>query len=332
MTRTSSTGTRVRAVVPGASWSPSRPAAPAVAPPAVGDGADEVAGVHDHEQRLVGDPDERRTAGRAYHADQIRRASGRAKGVGRRTGRDHREAGTQAMTRGPRIKTRAPDQAAPVERRMAQDADSVHGRLKRVLAVGHRRPLPGGARPRRPLGPTAHLIGASSADPVLAVGQGRRRHHRLLAPHRARRVWLMHTTHFRPLAANDLGCHRYLDRTGDRTGTPAVAVDAQGVRTSSRAKRAARWSPRRRRAAGIRGADLKGSDVLEDLAAGELGSPGSSSCTRPCRTGSPTGARRSRASSLVLQVSWRHPHAPEPSRALATSPSLHHPLLHRRGG
>ncbi|CAL9613951.1 hypothetical protein [Streptomyces sp. enrichment culture] len=65
----------------------------------------------------------------------------------------------------------------------------------------------------------------------LAVGQGLDGYAHLVAwhPTGAGRCGLTHTTHFRPLLAPlDWQPVGHPDKQGDRTGTPAVAVDAQG--------------------------------------------------------------------------------------------------------
>ncbi|MDH6625866.1 hypothetical protein M2271_003677 [Streptomyces sp. LBL] len=120
--------------------------------------------------------------------------------------------------------------------------------------------------------------GEQKLHPVLAVGQGADGYAHLIAwrPTRPGESGLVHSTHFRPrLAALDWTPIGHPDRTGDRTGTPAVAVDAQGrahvfVRDKSGGvsmlgqKEKGGWGPWR---------DLKGRDVQEELAAvtGESG-------------------------------------------------------------
>ena len=113
---------------------------------------------------------------------------------------------------------------------------------------------------------------------LLAVGQGADGYAHLVSwrPTRPGESGLVHSTHFRPrLAALDWYPIGHPNRTGDRTGVPAVAVDAEGrahvfVRNAAGGasmlaqKEKGGWGPWR---------DLKGSDVHEDLAAvtGESG-------------------------------------------------------------
>ncbi|NUR42310.1 MAG: hypothetical protein HOV73_19695 [Streptomyces sp.] len=112
----------------------------------------------------------------------------------------------------------------------------------------------------------------------LALGQGPDHYAHLVSwrPTKPGEAGLVHSTHFRPrLAALDWAPVGHPDKTGDRTGAPAVAVDAQGrahvfVRNKGGGvsmvaqKEKGGWEPWR---------DLKGSDVAADLAAvtGESG-------------------------------------------------------------
>ncbi|MFE1750583.1 hypothetical protein ACFW88_08595 [Streptomyces anandii] len=120
--------------------------------------------------------------------------------------------------------------------------------------------------------------GDQKLHPVLAVGQGADRYAHLVSwrPTAAGESGLVHSTHFRPrLAALDWNPVGHPDKKGDRTGTPAVAVDAQGrahvlVRNKGGGvsmlaqKEKGGWDPWR---------DLKGSGVHDGLAAvtGESG-------------------------------------------------------------
>ncbi|MER6180444.1 hypothetical protein [Streptomyces sp. NPDC001652] len=120
--------------------------------------------------------------------------------------------------------------------------------------------------------------GDQKLRPGLAIGQGGDGYAHLVSwrPTKPGECGLVHSTHFRPrLAALDWTPIGHPNKTGDRTGTPAVAVDAQGrahvfVRNKGGGvsmvaqKEKGGWDPWR---------DLKGSDVQEDLAAvtGESG-------------------------------------------------------------
>ncbi|MES4887291.1 hypothetical protein [Streptomyces sp. NPDC096012] len=73
--------------------------------------------------------------------------------------------------------------------------------------------------------------GEQRLHPVLAVGQGADGYAHLVSwrPTVKGESGLVHSTHFRPrLAALDWNPIGHPDKKGDRTGTPAVAVDAQG--------------------------------------------------------------------------------------------------------
>ncbi|MGW1599786.1 hypothetical protein [Streptomyces eurythermus] len=126
---------------------------------------------------------------------------------------------------------------------------------------------PGGpwSAPRR-------MGGDQKLHPVLAIGQGADRYAHLVSwrPTVKGESGLVHSTHFRPhLAALDWQPIGHPDKSGERTGTPAVAVDAQGrahvfVRNKSGGvsmlgqKEKGGWGPWR---------DLKGSEVHDQLAA-----------------------------------------------------------------
>ncbi|MFI9804343.1 hypothetical protein ACIHEJ_08220 [Streptomyces sp. NPDC052301] len=120
--------------------------------------------------------------------------------------------------------------------------------------------------------------GDQRLHPVLAVGQGADSYAHLVSwrPTTKGESGLVHSTHFRPrLAALDWNPVGHPNKKGDRTGTPAVAVDAHGrahvfVRNNGGGvsllaqKEKGGWDPWR---------DLKGSQVQDGLAAvtGESG-------------------------------------------------------------
>ncbi|CCK26776.1 hypothetical protein BN159_2397 [Streptomyces davaonensis JCM 4913] len=86
--------------------------------------------------------------------------------------------------------------------------------------------IPGGSwdAPRR-------VGGDQKVQPGFALGQGPDRYGHLIAwrPTRSGESGLVHSTHFRPLlAALDWQPIGHPNKTGERTGTPAVAVDAEG--------------------------------------------------------------------------------------------------------
>ncbi|MFF3848779.1 hypothetical protein [Streptomyces sp. NPDC002328] len=73
--------------------------------------------------------------------------------------------------------------------------------------------------------------GDQKVHPVLAVGHGVDAYAHLVSwrPTAPGESGVVHSTHFRPLLSPmDWSSLGHPDRTGDRTGTPAVAVDAQG--------------------------------------------------------------------------------------------------------
>ncbi|GHB19505.1 hypothetical protein GCM10010377_06730 [Streptomyces viridiviolaceus] len=127
--------------------------------------------------------------------------------------------------------------------------------------------VPGGAweAPRR-------IGGDQELHPGLAVGRGADGYTHLVAwrPTGTGTAALVHSTHFRPLLAPlDWQPAGHPNKQGDRTGTPAVAVDAQGrahlfVRNGGGGmsmlaqKEKGGWEPWR---------DLKGRDVQEQPAA-----------------------------------------------------------------
>ena len=132
--------------------------------------------------------------------------------------------------------------------------------------------------PGGPWEPPRRLGGEQKLRPGPAVGQGADCYAHLAAwrPTKPGEAGLVHSTHFRPrLAALDWIPIGHPNRTGDRTGMPAVTVDAQGrchvfVRNKAGGvsmlgqKAVGGWGPWR---------DLKGREVDERLAAvtGESG-------------------------------------------------------------
>ncbi|MFF4396255.1 hypothetical protein [Streptomyces sp. NPDC001480] len=85
--------------------------------------------------------------------------------------------------------------------------------------------------PGGPWGTPRKVGGDQKLHPVLAVGQGADGYAHLVSwrPTTNGESGLVHSTHFRPLlAALDWNPVGHPDKKGERTGTPAVAVDAQG--------------------------------------------------------------------------------------------------------
>ncbi|MFJ4642100.1 hypothetical protein ACIP6Q_01020 [Streptomyces bobili] len=79
--------------------------------------------------------------------------------------------------------------------------------------------------------PPREVGGDQKVHPVLAVGRGADAYAHLVSwrPTVPGQAVLVHSTHFRPLlAALDWAPAGHPDTKGDRTGVPAVAVDAQG--------------------------------------------------------------------------------------------------------
>lgn len=165
--------------------------------------------------------------------------------------------------------------------------------------------------------------GDQKLRPGPAVGQGADGYAHLVSwrPTKPGEAGLVHSTHFRPrLAALDWVPIGHPDKSGDRTGAPAVAVDGEGrahvfVRNKGGGvsmvaqKEKGGWEPWR---------DLKGSDVQEDLAAvtGESGRvelyaavPGGLLYWRQGEPGKPP----------VLEEAVETPVRPGTLRALATS-------------
>jgi hypothetical protein len=165
--------------------------------------------------------------------------------------------------------------------------------------------------------------GDQRLHPVLAVGQGADRYAHLVSwrPTVKGESGLVHSTHFRPhLAALDWQPIGHPDKTGGRTGTPAVTVDAQGrahvfVRNKAGGvsmlgqKEKGGWGPWR---------DLKGSEVHDQLAAVTAASG-----TVELYAADPRGLlywrQESPGAVPVLQESLTTPVRPGTLRALATS-------------
>lgn len=152
------------------------------------------------------------------------------------------------------------------------------GRLSVYLPTGEAVLCRAELGPGGPLEPPRKVGGDQKLRPGPAIGQGADAYAHLAAwrPTKAGEAGLVHSTHFRPrLAALDWIPIGHPNQTGDRTGTPAVAVDAQGrahvfVRNKGGGvsmrgqKEAGGWGPWR---------DLKGRAVQDHLAAvtGESG-------------------------------------------------------------
>ncbi|MFJ3668857.1 hypothetical protein ACIPSE_20660 [Streptomyces sp. NPDC090106] len=153
------------------------------------------------------------------------------------------------------------------------------GRLSVYLASDEAALCRAELAPGGPWEATARTVGGDQRlRDGLSVGQGSDSYAHLVAwrPTRPGEAGLVHSTHFRPrLAALDWTPIGHPSRSGDRTGTPAVTVDAEGrahvfVRNAEGGlsmlgqKEKGGWGPWR---------DLKGQDVREDLAAvtGESG-------------------------------------------------------------
>jgi len=166
--------------------------------------------------------------------------------------------------------------------------------------------------------------GDQRLHPVLAVGQGADGYAHLAAwrPTVTGESGLVHSTHFRPrLAALDWTPIGHPDKKGDRTGTPAVAVDAQGrahvfVRNKSGGvsmvaqKEKGGWDPWR---------DLKGRDVQEELAA-VTGESGRVELYAAVPGGILHWRQEEPGAQPVLEEALETPVRPGTLRALATSP------------
>lgn len=135
---------------------------------------------------------------------------------------------------------------------------------------------------RRPGGgtwlPWRKVGGDQRLHPGLAVGHGADGYAHLVSwrPTKAKEAGLAHSTHFRVhLAALDWSAVGHPDRTGARTGIPAVAVDAEGrahVFVGNRGN-GVHALIQKERGGWNAWSGLKGSDVHEELAAvtGESG-------------------------------------------------------------
>ncbi|NEB12002.1 hypothetical protein G3I32_24700 [Streptomyces coelicoflavus] len=157
----------------------------------------------------------------------------------------------------------------------------------------------------------------------LAAGRGSDGYTHLVAwrPTGSHRCDLVHTTHFRPLLAPlDWQPAGHPDKQGDRTGTPAVAVDAQGRahvfvrdqggRMSMVAQREkGGWAPWR---------DLEGSGVLESPTAVTTRS-GLVEVYAPVRDGILHWRQEKPGTRMVLGELLDVPVRPGTLRALATS-------------
>jgi hypothetical protein len=166
--------------------------------------------------------------------------------------------------------------------------------------------------------------GDQRLHPVLAVGQGPDRYAHLVSwrPTGNGESGLVHSTHFRPrLAALDWNPIGHPDKKGDRTGTPAVAVDAEGrahvfVRNKGGGvsmlaqKEKGGWGPWR---------DLKGRDVRADLAA-VTGESGRVELYAAVPGGILHWRQEEPGAQPVLQETLETPVRPDTLRALATSP------------
>lgn len=179
--------------------------------------------------------------------------------------------------------------------------------------------------PGGPWDPPRTIGGEQRLHPVLAVGQGADGYTHLVSwrPTVPGESGLVHTTHYQPrLAALDWHSIGHPNKTGDRTGTPAVAVDAQGrahvfVRNKGGGvsmvaqKEKGGWDPWR---------DLKGSGVREDLAA-VTGESGLVELYAVVADGIAHWRQEEPGKQPVLQESLETPVRPGTLRALATSPS-----------
>ncbi|MGV9754519.1 hypothetical protein ACWDUC_01620 [Streptomyces tricolor] len=178
---------------------------------------------------------------------------------------------------------------------------------------------PGGpwSAPRR-------MGGEQKLHPVLAVGQGADSYAHLVSwrPTVKGESGLVHSTHFRPhLAALDWNPVGHPNKKGDRTGTPAVAVDAQGrahifVRNKGGGvsmlaqKEKGGWDPWR---------DLKGKEVQDGLAA-VTGESGRVELYAAVPQGLVYWRQEEPGAQPVLQETLDAPVRPGTLRALATSP------------
>ncbi|MFI6930844.1 hypothetical protein [Streptomyces sp. NPDC050287] len=198
------------------------------------------------------------------------------------------------------------------------------GRLSVYLPVGDAVLCRAERGPGGPWQAPRRVGGGQKLHPVLAVGQGTDGYAHLVAwrPTRPGQSGLVHSTHFRPrLAALDWAPIGHPDKTGDRTGTPAVAVDAQGrahvfVRNTGGGvsmlaqKEKGGWGPWR---------DLKGTDVQEELAA-VTGESGRVELYAAAPGGILHWRQEEAGATPVLEEKIDAPVRPGTLRALATSP------------
>ncbi|MER5215152.1 hypothetical protein ABT063_32555 [Streptomyces sp. NPDC002838] len=159
---------------------------------------------------------------------------------------------------------------------------------------------------------------------LLAVGQGADGYAHLVSwrPTARGESGLVHSTHFRPrLAALDWIPIGHPNKRGERTGTPAVAVDAQGrahvfVRNKGGGvsmlgqKEKGGWGPWR---------DLKGRDVQEELAA-VTGESGRVELYAATPDGIVHWRQEKPGAEPVLEETIETPVRPGTLHALATSP------------
>ncbi|GGN73020.1 hypothetical protein GCM10011579_050730 [Streptomyces albiflavescens] len=178
--------------------------------------------------------------------------------------------------------------------------------------------------PGGPWDPPRTVGGDQRLHPVLALGQGPDGYAHLVSwrPTVRDESGLVHSTHFRPrLAALDWNPIGHPDRTGGRTGTPAVAADAQGrahvfVRNKGGGvsmlaqKEKGGWDPWR---------DLKGREVQEDLAA-VTGESGRVELYAAVPGGILHWRQEEPGAQPVLEEALETPVRPGTLRALATSP------------
>ncbi|MEU8468051.1 hypothetical protein AB0F30_09025 [Streptomyces sp. NPDC029006] len=166
--------------------------------------------------------------------------------------------------------------------------------------------------------------GDQRLHPVLAVGQGADGYAHLVSwrPTVKGESGLVHSTHFRPhLAALDWNPVGHPHKKGGRTGTPAVAVDAQGRAhlfvpdgaggvSLLAQKEKGGWEPWR---------DLKGDEVTDGLAA-VTGESGRVELYAAAPQGLLHWRQEEPGAQPVLQETLGTPVRPGTLRALATSP------------
>ncbi|KOG30567.1 hypothetical protein [Streptomyces resistomycificus] len=197
------------------------------------------------------------------------------------------------------------------------------GRLSVYLTAGDAVLCRAERGPGGPWEAARRVGGDQKLHPVLALGRGADGYAHLVSwrPTGTQESGLVHSTHFRPrLAALDWAPIGHPDKKGARTGTPAVAVDAQGrahvfVRNKgggvslAAQKEKGGWNPWR---------DLKGSDVQEELAAvtGESGRVGLYAATSG---GLLHWRQEEPGADPVLEEAIEVPVRPGTLRALATS-------------